>query len=657
MKKQKEINPIQTEYTPPTERQIEALNNAIKDAISDFKPPENVTLSEWADKYRYLSPESSAEVGPWRTERTPYLKKPMDSFTDPNIKQIVVMASSQLGKSELLLNAIGYIIDQKPGSILFIQPTIPDAQKFSRQRIAPMIRDTPKLSSKFDDKKEKQPKKTGKSSTNTVLQKTFRGGILTMAGSNAPSALASIPSRYVIGDEVDRWAFSAGKEGDPWQVATARQVTFYNRKSIRVSSPTIKGASKIEEAFYKGTQEIWSHCCPSCGVFSQIIFADIQFDYEKTVAKGGKSTYLVSNVRWKCPECGAEFTQNIMRLAPQMWVEYNPEAYKNGIRSFKINSLSSPWQSWADICNKFLEAKEDPEMLKAFVNTILGESFEDREKVEDPEILYNRRETFEAELPDGVLVLTCGVDTQDNRLEYEIVGYGRYGENWGIEKGFIMGKPDTPQVWETLDNIIDKSYSFANGKKLKISLTFIDSGGHYTQEVYEECYNRKQKNVFPIKGKGGADIPLTSPPSKIYIGQSKSSKSKTRRFVYLYTLGVDSGKQQIMDRLKVQEAGPKYCHFPRNEDKGYDMNYFEGILSENLVLKTNKSGRKVWQWEKVTSARNEALDCRNYANAAFSTLHPNFDRIENYLKGTQPPVSEMQTSKPRKRKNRFLEEF
>lgn len=656
MKKQKEINQIQTEYSPPNERQIEVLNAAIKNVIADFKPPENVTLSEWADKYRYLSAESSAEVGPWRTERTPYLKKPMDSFTDPNIKEIVVMASSQLGKSELLLNAIGYIIDQKPASILFIQPTIPDAQKFSRQRITPMIRDTPKLSGKFDEKKEKQPKKTGKS-TNTVLQKTFRGGILTMAGSNAPSALASIPSRYVIGDEVDRWTYSAGKEGDPWTVATARQVTFYNRKSIRVSSPTIKGASKIEEAFYKGTQEVWSHCCPECGVFNQIVFGDIQFDYEKTTAKGGKSTYLVKNVRWKCPECGAEFPQNIMRLAPQEWIEYNPEAYQTGIRSFKINSLSSPWQSWADICKKFLEAKDEPEMLKAFVNTILGESFEDREKVEDPEILYNRRETYEAELPEGVLVLTCGVDTQDNRLEYEVVGYGRYGENWGIEKGFIMGRPDTEEVWEKLDNIIDKAYSFVNGKKLKLSLTFVDSGGHYTQEVYEQCYKRRLKNVFAIKGKGGADIPFTAPPSKIYIGQTKSNKANNRRFVYLYTIGVDSGKQQIMDRLKVQEAGPKYCHFPRNEEKGYDMNYFEGILSENLILKTDKSGRKKWQWEKVTSARNEALDCRDYANAAFATLHPNLDKIENYLKGIQPPAINTAPAKPRKRKNRFLEEF
>lgn len=639
-------------YTPPTEKQITSLNKSLKNVLDGFKPPENLTVSQWADKYRYLSAESSAEVGPWRTERTPYLQKPMDSFNDPKVKSIAIMASSQLGKSEFLLNVIGYIIDQMPASILFIQPTIPDAQKFSRQRINPMIRDTPKLASKMEVEVEKKTSKKSKS-TNTVLQKTFPGGILTMAGSNAPSALASIPSRYVIGDEVDRWALSAGKEGNPWQIATARQVTFYNAKAIRVSSPTIKGASEIEDAYYLGTQEVWCHCCPACNTYSQIVLANIHFDYDETTAKDGKSTYLIKNVYWCCPECGAVFTQNEMRFAKQMWIEHNPDAYKSGRRSFRINSFASPWLPWSNICLQFLEAKDEPEKLKAFINTVLGESFEDREKIEDPEIIYNRRETYEAQLPDGVLVLTCGVDTQDNRLEYEIVGYGRYGESWGIEKGFIMGKPESDsKVWDVLDSIIDKSYKYKNGKALKISITFIDSGGHYTKEVYEYCYKRKYKNVFAIKGKGGADIPYTQPPSKIPIGKTKNSK----KFIYLYNIGVDSGKQQIMDRLKVQEAGPKYCHYPRNEECGYDINYFNGLLSEAYVLKTDKTGHKKWTWEKLGSTRNEALDCRNYANAAFTLLHPDFDKIEAYLKGSSKPKNQMPT-RPRRKTNKLIDEW
>ena len=233
-------------------------------------------------------------------------------------------------------------------------------------------------------------------------------------------------------------------------------------------------------------------------------------------------------------------------------------------------------------------------------------------------MLYNRRETYSAELPSGVLVLTCGVDTQDNRLEYEVVGYGRFGESWGIEYGYIMGKPDTSKVWETLDNIIDKSYSFANGKKLKISLTFVDSGGHYTQEVYEACYQRRFKNVFAIKGKGGADIPYTQPPSKIPLGKSKSSSRK----VFLYTIGVDSGKQQIMDKLK-----------------------------------TDKSGRKKWEWVKVANVPNEPLDVRNYANAAFAMLHPNLEKIENYLKGVTKPATNSATPKSHKKKNRYLDDL
>lgn len=639
-----------TQDNLPTNKQIEALNNTLRKVILGFKPPENLTVSAWADKYRYLSAESSAEVGPWRTSRTPYLKKPMDAFNDPKIKSIAIMASSQLGKSELLLNVIGYIIDQTPASILLIQPTIPDAQKFSRQRITPMVRDTPKLSEKIEIESDKKISKKSKS-TNTVLQKTFPGGILTMAGSNAPSALASIPSRYVIGDEIDRWAFSAGKEGDPWQIATARQVTFYNAKNIRVSSPTIKGESRIEDAYYLGTQEVWCHRCPSCGIFNQIKLENIQFNYDTTAAKDGKNTYVVTDVFWSCPECGAAYTQNEMRMAEQEWIVHNPEALRSGRCSFRINSFASPWLSWNSICQQFLEAKEDPEKLKAFINTVLGESFEDREKIEDPSILHNRRENYIAELPKGVLVLTCGVDTQDNRLEYEVVGYGRYGESWGIEKGFIMGKPDNEETWKQLDSVIDKHYSFENGKKLKISLTFVDSGGHYTQDVYEQCYKRKSKLVFPIKGKGGADIPFTSPPSKIKIGKQTNSK----KIVYLYTIGVDSGKQQIMDKIKVQEAGPKFCHFPFNAEKGYELNYFEGLLSENLVLETGKNGRKRWVWKKVSSARNEALDCRNYANAAHATLHPNYDTIEEYLNGVTKPVNTQQ--RQRRRQKQYMDEW
>lgn len=221
------------------QNEIDSLNNTFVRAVKNFKPPERLTVSQWAEKNRRLSPESSAEAGPWRNERTPYLVDIMDAFTDPKVNKLTVVAASQVGKSEVELNIIGYIIDQDPGSTIYVQPTLDDARKFSRLRIAPMIRDSKPLRKKVSDVKTRD-------SGNTILQKSFPGGMLTITGSNSPSALASTPARYIIGDERDRWASSAGTEGDPWALAEARQTTFYNAKSIEVSTPTIKGAQIIE---------------------------------------------------------------------------------------------------------------------------------------------------------------------------------------------------------------------------------------------------------------------------------------------------------------------------------------------------------------------------------------------------------------------------
>ena len=591
-----------------------------------FKPPQDLTVTEWADKYRRLSPEASAESGPWHTARTPYLKDVMDAFTDPKVRRIVMAAASQVGKTEMELNIIAYIIDQDPGSILYIHPTLEDARKFSRLRIAPMIRDNKQLREKVSDIKTRD-------SGNTILQKQFPGGMLTIAGSNSPSALASTPVRYVIGDERDRWAESAGSEGDPWGLAEARQATFYNAKAIEVSTPTVKGASNIETSFDQGTQERWCHQCPECGEYGEIVFDRIHFDFDVKKVNGKKSYTIKGPIAWACPHCGCLIEEERMRKQPAMWIAENPDAYDKGIRSFWLNAFSSPWTPWEKIILSFLMAKDDPQQLKVVFNTLLGQLWEDRGGIEDEDTMMSRREDYgvredgsPVELPDGVLVLTCGVDTQDNRLEYEVVGHGRYGETWGIVKGYIMGKPDTDEVWQQLDDVVDHVYKFRDNKGLRISLTFVDSGGHYTQDVYERCRERKNKRVFAIKGKGGDGIPFVSPPSRVPIRDDK------RITCWLYTLGVDAGKEAIMSSLKVQEAGPKYCHFPKDESRGYDSYYFTGLLSEKLELTQTKRGN-VWRWVKIPGHnRNEALDCRNYANAGLRILNPDMDAIERRLK-------------------------
>lgn len=600
------------------------LNRCIEKSVKNFTPPEDLTVDQWADKYRILSQENSAEPGLWRTNRTPYLREIMKSFTDPKVRRIVMVAASQVGKSEAILNMIGYVIDQDPGSILFVQPTLDDAKKFSRLRVAPMIRDSKRLRNKVADVKAKD-------SGNTILQKSFPGGMLTITGSNSASALASTPARYIFGDERDRWATSAGTEGDPWSLAEARQTTFYNAKAVEVSTPTVRGASAIETSFNLGTREKWCTKCPECGEYSEINFDRIRFKYDKE-EEGHKTHYrLTDKIYWACPNCGCAIDEETARRQPSKWIPESPEAYgEKGIRSFWLNAFCSPWTPWSRIVYKFLDAHKDPARLQVVYNTLLGKLWENRGNIQDSDELMQRREYYgededgkPVEVPDGCFVLTLGVDTQDNRFEYEILGTGYYGETWGIKRGFIMGSPEDQDTWRQLDELIDGRYKYSDGTSIGISCTCIDSGGHFTQEVYEHCRNLAPKRVFAIKGKAGDGIPYVAPPNRVAI------RGNRHNTCWLYTIGVDSGKTQIMANLRVEEPGAKYCHFPIEDSRGYDARYFEGLLSEKLVMKEGRNGTTRWAWEKISShIRNEPLDCRNYAMAAFRILNPDIEAAE-----------------------------
>jgi phage terminase large subunit GpA-like protein len=477
--------------------------------------------------------------------------------------------------------------------------------------------------------------------------------MLTIVGSNSASGLASTPAKYVLGDERDRWALSAGTEGDPWSLAEARTTTFYNSKMVDVSTPTDKETSPIAKSFMEGTRERWCHQCPHCGEYVNIVFDDIKFEFD-TIGTGRKKDYVVTSISWCCPECGCISSEDEMRKQPAKWIPENPDAYKKGHRSFWLNAFSSPWQPWEKVVYAFLVARKDPQQLKVVYNTMLGELWEDRGDLADEETMLSRREDYgtredgtPVELPKGVLVLTCGVDTQDDRLEYEVVGHGHYGETWGIKKGIIMGDPGYNEPWERLDEVVSHVYRFADGTGLSISMTFVDSGGHKTQQVYTQCRARLQRRVFAIKGQGGDGIPYTKPPSKVKIVVNGQAIGQT----WLYSIGVDAGKADIMGALKVQEPGPKYCHFPKGMERGYDNAFFNGLLSEKLVMKTDR-GRTRWAWEKLKGhERNEALDCRNYALAALRVLDPDMDKVEARLrqKADEKPKAQAPAQRARKR--------
>ncbi len=633
-----------------TERRADDLNAVYSRAVRAFAPPEDLTVDEWADRYRRLSPESSAEAGPWRTSRTPYLAEPMRAFTDPRVRRIVIVAGSQIGKTECELNCLGYLMDQDPGTVIFVHPTIEDARKFSRLRIAPMIRDCKRLRGKLE------AATSGAETSKTILQKSFPGGMLIMTGSNAASALASTPARYVIGDERDRWAVSAGDEGDPWELAARRQTTFWNSKAIEVSTPTVKGSSAIEHSYLQGTQERWCTRCPHCGEHHDIGFDDLRFTPRVERVDGRKVWGIEGDVEYACPSCGCVSTEQEMRRSPSRWVAANPGAIaEGGIRSFWLNAFVSPWLSWREIVAQFLRAKDDPNRLQVVYNTLFGKLWEARGDLVEDEELLARREDYgrrangtPVELPDGVLVLTCGVDTQDNRLEYEVVGHGMWRETWGIEKGVIYGRPDDDATWSRLDGVVRHVYRFRDGRGLRISMTCIDSGGHYTQEVYERARARQPMRVFAVKGKGGEGVPFTAVPTQVAI-RDKRVKA------WLYTIGVDAGKAQIMSALRVAEPGPRYCHFPLRPEAGYDESYFSALLSERLVLSTSRTASK-WKWEKLPGhERNEALDCRNYALAALNIVKPDFDRLDRDFKGgADPPATESPKQKRSRRRRSAL---
>lgn len=566
--------------------------------VATLKPPPELTLSQWADRYRMLSAESSAEPGRWHTDKAPYQREIMDAIGDAHIRRVVIMCAAQLGKTELLLNILGYFMAYAPAPILVMQPTLDMGQTFSKDRLAPMIRDTPVLRGLVDVK--------SRYAGNTILKKNFPGGHITIVGANSATGLASRPIKVLLADEVDRYPGSAGTEGDPLSLAQKRQTTFWDKKTVMVSTPVIKGHSRIETEYNQSTREEWNVPCPECGHYQPFVWANLIFDPDD----------LQKEIVYKCERCGCVANEYRWKQQSQQgrFVAENPGAETRG---FHLNTLASTFCRWKEIVQKFIVAKEqldqgNPEGMKVWVNTELGETWEERsEQVEDTE-LFNRREIYDAVVPEEVLVLTAGVDVQDDRFEVEIVGWGVGKESWGIRYQKIYGDMLKEQVWEDLDAFLQTVWCKKDGTALRIISCCIDSGGHHTDQVYRFTKERYERGVWAIKGKGGAEVPYIRNPTT-------NNRVKTPLFI----IGVDAGKVLLYQRLRHNTKGPNYCHFPANEEAGYDETYFKGLTSEKMVVRFRK-GRSVTVWELKDSKykRNEPLDLRNYATAALEIANP-----------------------------------
>lgn len=555
-------------------------------------------MSEWADEYRFLSKESSAEPGRWYTNRAPYQHGLMDAVNDPKVETVVIMSAAQVGKTEIINNIVGYYIHQDPSPILLIQPTLQMGEAWSKDRLMPMARD----SKVFGDLISTDKKRDG---GNTILHKVFPGGHITIAGANSPASLASRPIRIVMMDEVDRYPLSAGEEGDPVNLARKRTTTFWNRKIVMVSTPTIKGQSRIEAAFESSDKRKYYVPCPQCGHKQTLSWQSVKWP------KGcPEEAYYV------CSQNGCVITDadkpNMLKGG-----EWRATAPFSGTAGFHLNELYSPWVTLAEIACNFMEAKKLPETLKTFTNTALAETWDTNNEGEgvEEQLLRKRCENYRDELPIGVLFLTCGVDVQDDRIEGEIVGWGRDRESWSIEYFVIHGNPALQSVWEDLYRKLTTPIMHRLGITREIAATCIDTGGHYTDEVYKFCSKyRRSIRVFAIKGASQMGKHLVSKPT-----------SNNRFGVGLHLVGTDTAKELIYSRLKVEQPGPGYCHFPN----WYDDEFFKQLTAEKFVKKYEK-GRTKMEWRK-TRKRNEALDCRVYNLAAYEILKPNINPIEEGL--------------------------
>ena len=494
------------------------------------RPVSRLTGSEWADAKRFISLGTTAEPGPWRTYRTPYLQEPMDAATDKQTEKIVLMFASQVGKSELLLNVLGYYADQEPSPQLMLQPTVEMAQAFSKERIAPMFRDSPGLAGKLIEGKEGRG--TEKKSSTTILMKHYSGGFLALVGANSPAGLASRPIRILLADEVDRYPESAGKEGDPLKLAVQRTQNFGNRKLLMVSTPTVVGYSKIHREFLAGDQREFVVQCPECKAYNELKWENVHWESDD------KGNVIESSVGLFCPNCGAKI-RGPRKINPDIlqsgrWEVRNPQGR---FRSYHINALNSPWVNLVDLVKDWVEInhRKDKAGLMEFINLKLGEPWEQFEADADKwEYLLRRREYYPETgvLPDGVLLLTAGVDVQHDRLECTVYGWGRARECWGIHHYIIPGSPDTPEPWRQLDGILTMQQPLSFGTRITVACTFVDSGdGTYSKEVYEYTKARERFRVFSIKGRGGAGVPYIGVPSRQNIVGAT-----------LFSLGVDSGK-------------------------------------------------------------------------------------------------------------------
>ena len=571
-----------------------------------MRPDPDLTVSEWADQHRWLSSRASAEPGRYRTARTPYLREIMDALSPKHPAQrITFMKAAQVGATEAGNNWIGFVIHHAPGPMLAVLPTLEMAKRSSRGRIDPLIEDSPALRERVNPARSRD-------AGNSMLSKEFPGGILVLTGANSATGLRSMPARYIFLDEVDAYPASADEEGDPVSLAEARTTTFaHRRKVFMVSTPTIKGLSRIEREYEASDQRRYFVPCPHCSHMQWLEFERLRW------AKGKPET-----ATYYCAGCESPIAEHhkTAMLEAGEWRATAKSKDPNSI-GFHISALYSPigWKSWEQIARDWLAAQGSEDMLRAARNTLLGETWVESGDAPEWQRLSERRESYDAQIPEGGLFLTAGVDVQKDRIEVDVWAWGRGLESWLIDHIVIAGGPDHAEAWDELTKLLGKTWQHANGAVMPIAKLAIDSG-YESATVYTWARAQGFEQVAPIKGLEGFN--RATPVSGPTFVDALSGGKRLRRGARLWSIATATFKTETYRFLRLERPSdedrqlgicdpPGTIHLP----DWIDTEWLKQLVAEQLVTVRNKRGYARQEWQKMRE-RNEALDCRVYARAA-----------------------------------------
>jgi phage terminase large subunit GpA-like protein len=571
-----------------------------------WRAPRRLSLAAWADKYFRL-PEGDANAGRWRTY--PYQRDILDAIGDPSIERVTVMKSSQVGYSKMVLIALSYFIAEDPCRILVVQPAEDDAEKYSKEEIAPLFSDLPVL------RRTMSPPKS-RTSSNTILRKAFPGGSLSLVGANAPRGFRRVSRRVLVLEEPEEYPESSGKQGDPVLLALRRTEAFWNRKILAGSTPAIAGHSRIEDMFHEGDERYRYVPCPRCGEFQVLRFPNLKWPRQHP-----ELAYFVCEAN----ECQIEHRRYREMDEAGAWRAHHPERFTpfNRHTSWYLWAAYSysPNATWGQIATEFVKATAGgPVKLQTFVNTVLGETWKDRGEAPEWERLYQRRESYAiGSAPTGVLFLTAGVDVQRTRLKYEVVGWGRGKASWSIEAGTLPGNTADLEKgpWSQLDALLNRTFRHAYGVELPIRLLAVDSGDN-TSTVYAWARLKPLSRVIAIKGVEVGHA-LISPPTPVEVNHRGR---KLKRGYRVWPVCGHVAKSELYGWLGLQpptEPGaldpPGYCHFPE-----YGEWFFKELTAEQLVPTKTRRGYVIMQWTKMPNRDNDHLDARVYARAAAAVV-------------------------------------